>query len=1154
MYANGTAWSFSGTSYSNSNVANYLVTYTGNINANTITASIFSGNHYGNHYGNGTGITSIAGANVTGVVANATYATSAGSATAATTAGTVTTAAQPNITSVGTLTGLTVTATISGNITGNANYANTAGSTTTAATVTTNAQPNITSVGTLTSLTVSGDVTLQANSVLSIANTTQSANTISGALKVVGGIASQGNIHANHIHALYTLNAGQHLFAGNNAQGSSFQSQVMVGKDTATSYVQSAMVNSADTGSADWIAYGESGDDEQGWNDLGYTGTNFNDANYTITKASDGYIFTQGMSAQGGNLVLATGETGAVSYRDIVFATGGFLATDEKLRISHASDSLMPYANVTMNLGSNTRYYNNAFINSAVVSSIIGTGNLKLQPDVADANAYLDIFLTAGPDIHIAGNGETIILGTDDFANVTVGVDGNVYIQANTDTPKTWKFDSDGNLILPLGGIIRETSIPGGGLTGSTIALTPEGGIDADQQLLIYPTGNVDYNHLHLTSGNLYNTELYLGNDDLYIKIANTGNIVINSNDNNGNTAQWNFNADGNLILPGNTFAVNYANGTQVSIDGGGGGNSISDGTSNVTVTSADGNVVIGVDNDTMNWTFATDGIIYGKIDSDVNITVVDTEEDGFGVKQTVTDGTVAVSQTILEYDRFSIYTDLTGTAHEWRFDRDTLQVTNNSFIRAFDANIIVQSMSAGGTDVASLQSVSNQNDPNVFSTFDATPTGANIKVYDGGSSGGTEYAWQFGNDGNFTIPDAIIGTGNLTLYNYDGADESQLSLSGSGVSLYSNASIDLEANIGSNVSILTDGGNREWVFDTTGTLTTPGDIAVAGDITGTAAANTLILKAQPSTNTSIQLNSIVDSTIRIDANLEIITDSSNTSQSWNFDIAGNLTLPTSGQIIVSGGLVSSGASPAPTINGFSITNSVGISGDGNIAGGNISASGTITSTGSILTNAQIQSTLFVGGNISWSANNQTDFQGAIKVGGSGIIKSPGGASSITLNNNGANIPTATITTALNVTGASGANITANLTAGNISTGGTLTSTGKIGYASGSTVTQTTNRGNGVNINALAGTIITVSASMVAGEISVFSVTNNQVDTSNDIVLAQVVSPNLGNYNLIANPNSGVSGFYLTLQNISGFPISAEAVTIRFMVIKAPNA
>jgi hypothetical protein len=117
-----------------------------------------------------------------------------------------------------------------------------------------------------------------------------------------------------------------------------------------------------------------------------------------------------------------------------------------------------------------------------------------------------------------------------------------------------------------------------------------------------------------------------------------------------------------------------------------------------------------------------------------------------------------------------------------------------------------------------------------------------------------------------------------------------------------------------------------------------------------------------------------------------------------------------------------------------------------------------------------------------------------------------------------------------------------------------LSSGGKIGYASGSTVTQTSNRGNGVAINALSGTIVTVNASMVAGEIGAFPVTNNQVDANNDIVLVQVVSPNLGNYNVIANPNSGIGGFYLILQNISGFPISAEAVTIRFIVIKAPSA
>ena len=166
----------------------------GNITAANITANtgIFSGN--------GAGLTNIAGANVTGTVANATYATSAGSAGSATTAGTVTANAQPNITSVGTLSSVAVTGngtfgnvyansgTIGaqtlkgegGNIS-NIQGANVSGavasatSATTAGTVTTAAQPNITSVGTLTSLTVSGNANvgnLGTAQVLATANVT----------------------------------------------------------------------------------------------------------------------------------------------------------------------------------------------------------------------------------------------------------------------------------------------------------------------------------------------------------------------------------------------------------------------------------------------------------------------------------------------------------------------------------------------------------------------------------------------------------------------------------------------------------------------------------------------------------------------------------------------------------------------------------------------------------------------------------------------------------------------------------------------------------------------------------------------------------------------------------------------------------------------
>jgi hypothetical protein len=109
------------------NIATANVT-NGTISTSTATGALrvtggagITGNIYaGAFYGAATGLTAIPGANVTGTVANATFATSAGSATtatsatSATTAGTVTTAAQANITSVGTLSSVTVTANVAG--------------------------------------------------------------------------------------------------------------------------------------------------------------------------------------------------------------------------------------------------------------------------------------------------------------------------------------------------------------------------------------------------------------------------------------------------------------------------------------------------------------------------------------------------------------------------------------------------------------------------------------------------------------------------------------------------------------------------------------------------------------------------------------------------------------------------------------------------------------------------------------------------------------------------------------------------------------------------------------------------------------------------------------------------------------------------------
>jgi len=212
LYSNGTPWNLNGT-YSNTNVAAYLPTYTGNLTAGN--ANI-SGNIFGNNgtltgallLGSGSG-GNISGANV--VTANLFT-------------GTLTTGAQPNITSLGTLASLTVTANISsgnanlGNLvvanffSGNgalltsitgANVTGQVGNALVSGTVYTNAQPNITSVGTLTSLSVTGNVSAGNANLGNLAR----ANFFSGD----GGFLS--NINPSNIGTV--ANANYAAFAGN---------------------------------------------------------------------------------------------------------------------------------------------------------------------------------------------------------------------------------------------------------------------------------------------------------------------------------------------------------------------------------------------------------------------------------------------------------------------------------------------------------------------------------------------------------------------------------------------------------------------------------------------------------------------------------------------------------------------------------------------------------------------------------------------------------------------------------------------------------------------------------------------------------------------------------------------------------------------------
>ena len=137
------------------------ITSVGTLSSLSVTGTVTAGTLSGSHTGSGAGLSGLTGGNVSGQVGNALVA------------GTVYTAAQPNITSVGTLSSLSVTgtataATFSGAHTGSGaglsgliggNVSGQVGNALVAGTVYTAAQPNITSVGTLSSLSVTGTVT-----------------------------------------------------------------------------------------------------------------------------------------------------------------------------------------------------------------------------------------------------------------------------------------------------------------------------------------------------------------------------------------------------------------------------------------------------------------------------------------------------------------------------------------------------------------------------------------------------------------------------------------------------------------------------------------------------------------------------------------------------------------------------------------------------------------------------------------------------------------------------------------------------------------------------------------------------------------------------------------------------------------------------------
>ena len=149
-----------------------------------------------------------------------------------------------------------------------------------------------------------------------------------------------------------------------------------------------------------------------------------------------------------------------------------------------------------------------------------------------------------------------------------------------TDTNVLW-YDTSTSAIEGIGatgatGLTGATGEQGStgiiGLTGATGEIGPQGATGATD------TGNIVFNG-YVIASDPYN-DIYIspsadGHNQIIIPATGNGGtnpLTLTNGDGDvfiltGPTSyQWSFSASGNLTLPGNTFSVNYANGTQVSL------------------------------------------------------------------------------------------------------------------------------------------------------------------------------------------------------------------------------------------------------------------------------------------------------------------------------------------------------------------------------------------------------------------------------------------------------------------------------------------------------------------------------------------------------------------------------------------------------------
>jgi len=601
-----------------------------------------------------------------------------------------------------------------------------------AQTVSNAAQPNITSVGTLTNVVVSGNATVNGNI-------------------TSNGTAYVGNLSTTGIASITTLSVGTTANLG-------------------------AVGNVTITGGSNGQVLTTNGSNVLSWTTVSSGNSSYSDSNVvTLLSAFGSNTITTTGNISGGNLVtggqvVASGNVSSGTG----LSTGGFLSVDGTADLHNTT--LTGYANIT---GTANVVGGGATVgvrSILAIDSAFGSNNAN---DPASAQAVRG--RVTGNNLtktrnYVAGvTGQYLVTGTNASEFINTGLLGVVGDQTTTANAAVVAYlDGDGGLTTAGSayGVSMKNSTPGSGF---------DYGLDLQFIDLNVAGTTTPFKQADIRFNN--GVEL----------VANTANnISINADVTVGNITATNLGNIATINLDGSNANVLYGNGVFAPAAGGGNSSQISNGNSNVSIDSANGNITIAVSGTDL-WSFDSAGHFNLSDDSYIgNIDSIGATGFNMGAN---TD--------------FAIQTNDGSNTFTWKFG-------NNG-------ELIVPDQNPGQSSIISL--VGNSNLASFISFV--TPDSSNLLIGTTGNNhviintdkANANIRWSFDDTGNLTLPN----TANVSI-NY--ANGSPYGGGGNGTPGGSNTQIQFNDN--GNF-----GANSGFTFDsTTGNISIPGTIISGNTIT----------------------------------------------------------------------------------------------------------------------------------------------------------------------------------------------------------------------------------------------------------------------------------------------------------------------------------